>query len=153
MSESSSTDSLPEKHTTNSSTENQYEFPGQLTVWEPGDTVEDGIYEGVVPDETVLVEVSTPLQDRSYLLQIKNFGCGFSKYTLDASCIYRTDAALEVIFPIDDSQHVVFRRDLKNPREIAELHENEAEPPETYDKTVGDVIWVAPNTDAAVIEN
>lgn len=132
---------------------NQYAVPGQLTVWPPGDSETPGDEIDVVPDDYIMIEIATPLQDKTYLLPVNNFSCGLHPTEIDASCVYLTEHSLKVIFPMTDEMHLVVTRSLKHNEETTTLEQQPARDPETYDNPSQNVIWIAPKTDAAVVRD
>lgn len=136
-----------------SDSDNQYDVPGQLTVWSPGST--DTPVETVesVPENYVLIEIATPLQDKTYILPVYDFECGLHPKPADASCVYLTEQTLEVIFPVSDDTHLVVSRSLKDNTETASLQQEPARDPRAYNDANRNVVWTVPKTDAAVIES
>lgn len=145
-------ESLTSNTSTDVGTDNQYALPGQLTVWTPGSTDIPDAEVDEVPDKYVLMEISTPLQDKTYLLPVSDFECGLHPSPIDASCIYLTETALHVVFPVDDQSHVVLSRSLKQNQEQTTLNTDAAHTPESYNTATQSVVWVAPKTDAAVVD-
>lgn len=134
-------------------TDNQYDVPGQLHVWTPTTDLPTDVEHERVPENYVLIKIATPLQDETYLLPVTEFECGLYPTGIDASCIYLTDNSLDVVFPVTDSEHLIVSRALKTAQTTISLRENAALDPEDYNDSKRTVVWVAPKTDAAVVED
>lgn len=152
---SETTDSIEDAESeTERSNENEYELPGRLTVCPPDDVELDEFTTDDVPpfQEYVCIELSTPLQDKSYLIPVSGFECGLHPTPTNASHIRLTDTTLETIFPLENDQYLCVSRSLKQTEQTITLHDEIAPSPAAHEEENTDVVWVAPKTDAAIIE-